>query len=341
MNVLRGVSWFSRRFFVFIVILASLLGYLQPRGFHWVGTELDAGVLGTVNGVVIGLGVIMLGMGMTLRLDEISVAFRHPERIGLGVLFQFVMMPLLALVIVLTMDLPTSAGLGVILLGCCPGGTASNVMTYLAGADVPLSIAVTVTGTLLAIVATPWLFWLYGGQVMGVYLEKPIDVPVDLLTRTIAIVVVPILLGLIIKISFNLSEREERLDQFFSLLSIIVIGLIVGYVVSSVEPELLERELTGLSVPVFLHNGMGLAAGFLAGGFFGMPRNTVRALSLEVGMQNSGLALALAGVLQTQLSSTDLFTKSELALLGVPAVLFSVWHNVTGPLLASVWSRTS
>lgn len=339
MRLVRSISWFSRRYFVLIVIASSFMGFYRPEDFGWIGTNLDAGILGMVNGVIIGLAIIMFGMGMTLQLDEISDALLRPGRILIGVVFQFGFMPLLALALALTMDLSTPVALGILLLGCCPGGTASNVMTYLADADVPLSIAVTVTGTLLAVFFTPWLFWFYGESVLGVYVGEPIEVPVYLLARTIAVVVIPVLLGLALKTYFDVEESEEYLDRIFSLISIVVIALIVAFVVSNVKPDRLVRELTGLSIPVFLHNGLGLGIGFLGASLLGMPRDSVRALSLEVGMQNSGLAMALAGVLQTQLAAGNLFTESELALIGVPAVLFSVWHNVTGPLLASAWGR--
>ncbi len=339
MRIVREISWFSRRFFVLIVIGASLVGYYRPGAVGWVGTSIGAGILGKINGVIIGLGIIMFGMGMTLDLDEISVALVHPGRILIGVLFQFGLMPLVALAIVFLVDLSIPAALGILLVGCCPGGTASNVMAYLADADVSLSIAVTVAGTLLAVVLTPWFFWFYSEWVLGVYVGEPINVPIYLLARTIAVVVGPVLLGLAFKASVDFSDEEEYVNQIFSLLSILVIALIVSYVVSNVDPDRFVRGLTGLSLPVLLHNGLGLGTGFLGAWILGMPQNSVRTLSLEVGMQNSGLAMALAGVLQTQLASSNVFTASELALLGVPAVLFSVWHNITGPFLASIWSR--
>lgn len=340
-TVLQYLHWFFRRFFVAVVLLGSLAGYLRPGWFEWVGWTYTIPLLGTVDSVVVGLGIIMFGMGMTLSTGEVADALTHPGRIGLGVICQFLLMPLLALVLVLLTGAPTPVALGVVLLGCCPGGTASNVMTFLADADVPLSIAVTVCGTLLAPLLTPWLFWLYGEQVLGVYLGEPIDVPVLMLTKTIVVVVVPVLLGLGLKWWLDVGDDAEELDRVFGLTSILVIALIVAYVVGSVDPGLLGRDLAGMSVTVFLHNGLGLAAGFLVAVFWGLPGGSIRALSLEVGMQNSGLAIALAGLLRTQLEATGQFAGSELALLAVPGVLFSVWHNVTGPLLASVWNESA
>lgn len=338
--MLRRLHRYLRRFFVVVVLFACLVGYLRPGWFEWVGRSYEVPLLKTVNNVVLGLGIIMFGMGMTLSTGEVSDALTSPCRIALGIACQYGFMPLLALALVILLALPTPLALGVVLLGCCPGGTASNVMTFLADADVPLSIAITVSGTLLAPVLTPWLFWLYGQQFLGVYLEEPISVPVLMLMKTIVLVVVPVLLGLGLKVGLNVRD-DESLDRIFGTTSIVVIALIVAYVVGSVDPGLLERNFGGLSLAVLLHNGLGLAAGFLVGVVLSLPRGTAQALSLEVGMQNSGLAVALAGVLTTQLESTHQFTAAELTLVAVPAVLFSVWHNVTGPVLASYWNGSS
>lgn len=339
---LSVISAVFRRYFVMAVLLASLAGYLLPGIVRWVGWSSTVPVLGSVNGVLVGLGIIMFGMGMTLSVDEFVRALTHPARIVLGVLLQYALMPGLALFLVVVTGLPRSLGLGVILLGCCPGGTASNVMAFLAEADVPLSIAVTLLSTFLAPIATPWLFWLFGGQFYGVYLGETITVPVLLLTRAIIIVVVPILLGLLIKAVGNVSAFEETIEQIFSLLSILVICLIVAYVVSTAGlVSLSGRASVAVMIAVFFHNFLGLTTGYFAAAGFGLPVLSVQSLSLEVGMQNSGLAMALAGLLESRLIELSQFSSEELTLLAVPAVLFSVWHNLSGPFLASRWSHQS
>lgn len=308
---------------------------------EWVGWSVKIPVFQEINGIIIGLGIIMFGMGMTLYLDEIKRSLRYPARIFVGVGLQFLFMPFLAFALVVILGLPLEIGMGIILLGCCPGGTASNVITFLADADVPLSVAVTLVGTLLAPLLTPWLFWLYGQKLLGVYLGETINVPILLLMKSTFVVVVPILFGLFVKWYFELSEFMDSIENIFSVLSISVIALIVAYVVSTVDPQSLAETGSEVFVSVVLHNGLGLLVGFYLAVLLGFPRTSTRALSIEVGMQNSGLALALASLVVSQLGNLPDYGEMELAMLGLPAILFSVWHNITGPALASYWSSTN
>lgn len=333
----RVSRWVQRRFVV-VVLVAALAGYAYPAGFAWVGWSVELPVYGDASGVVMGLGIIMLGMGMTLSWPSVRRALIRPHWILLGTAAQYVLMPLVAFLLVVVLDLPTVMAVGVILVGCCPGGTASNVIAYLARADVPLSVSVTLASTLLAPFATPLLVWFYAQKALGFYRGVTIEIPVALLMKTIVLIVVPILLGLAVKRGVWGDRELPRFERWFTLLSVVVIGLIVAFIVGQARPQGVLGYVGVLAAPVVLHNALGLGLGFGAGQVFGLPLDAVRALSIEVGMQNSGLAVALAGVLTESLAAqgTD---PERLATLAMPAVLFSVWHNITGPMLASWWSR--
>jgi BASS family bile acid:Na+ symporter len=339
---LKWLSQVSRRYFVVIVGLATVLGYFSPGSVQWMGWSTKLPMVGTINGIMIGLGIIMFGMGMTLSISQVRDALLNPGAIAIGVAFQFLLMPLIAFLLVISLGLDPLVGLGVILLGCCPGGTASNVMAFLAEADVPLSIAITLAGTLLAPLLTPWLFWFYGENLLGLYLGESIDVPVLMLAKATVIVVVPVLVGLGLKVSLDLGNVMELVNNLLRLVSIAIIALVVAYIVSTVDFALLSHQVAFIALPVIFHNGLGLITGYGAARSIGLTTDSVRTMTLEVGMQNSGLAMALAGLLKDNLIELSQYTSVDLALLSIPAVLFSVWHNVTGPLLASRWgTKTS
>lgn len=341
MLLLRVLSQIANRTFVLIVLLAALWGYLQPGAFLWVSTSVAVPWFGEVNGIIVGLGLIMLGMGMTLSWDSVRESLSHPSWIFLGTLSQFLVMSTVAFLLVTGLGLPDVLAAGVLLVGCCPGGTASNVIAFLARADVSLSVAITLVSTLLSPLVTPWLMWFFAQELLGYFRGTVIDVPVVLMMKTIVVVVVPILLGFALKQSLWGEEPVPRVKQSFTLLSIVVIALIVGFVVGNAHQARQLRLTWLLILPVVLHNLFGLIAGYGIGALYGLPVSAMRTLSIEVGMQNSGLAVALSGILAENLRGLSSFEPSELALIAIPAVMFSVWHNVTGPLLASWWSRTA
>lgn len=337
--MLRILSQAANRSFVLIVLMAALWGYIQPGAFLWVASSVEVPWFGEVNGIIVGLGLIMLGMGMTLSWDSVRQSLGHPSWIILGTLSQFLVMSTVAFLLVTGVGLPDVLAAGVILVGCCPGGTASNVIAFLARADVSLSVAITLASTILSPLATPWLMWIFAQELLGYFRGTVIEVPVVLMMKTIVVVVFPILIGFVLKQSLWGEEPVPRVKQLFTLLSIVVIALIVGFVVGNARQAGQLRLAWFLILPVVMHNLLGLIAGYGIGMGFGLPTTAVRTLSIEVGMQNSGLAVALGGILAENLRGTGSFDPAELALISIPAVMFSVWHNVTGPLLASWWSR--
>jgi len=262
------------------------------------------------------LGAVMFGMGMTLSFASFRAILTRPRIIALGLALQYGLMPALAWVIAWWFALPPHLAAGLILLGAAPGGTASNVICYLAGANVALSISLTTASTLLSIFATPWLTWLYVGT----------GVPVDagaMLFSILQMVLLPVLAGTLL--NSYLPSATRRLAPGLPLLSVLAICLIIAIVVALNAGNL--ADLAGVVLAaVVLHNLGGLAAGYLMARAFGSGRRTARTLAIEVGMQNSGLAVALA------LQFFD-------AIAALPGALFSVWHNLSGALLAGYWRR--
>ena len=264
------------------------------------------------------LGVIMFGMGLTLKPEDFRVVFSRPKDVLVGCLAQFTVMPLLAFALTRIFRLEEALAIGVILVGCCPGGTASNVITFLAKGDLALSVGMTATSTLLAPVLTPLLVWLLAGETVEV------DV-VGMLLSILWVVILPIVLGLVVKRIWP--RTTERAAGYLPALSSLAICIIVLIVIAANAHKLLAGGWVILLV-VVLHNVCGLAAGYLIGLLLHLSPAKRRAVSVEVGMQNSGLASSLA---------TLHFAAYPLAT--IPGALFSVWHNISGAIVARIYSR--
>ena len=262
------------------------------------------------------LGLVMFGMGLTLTPADFARALRRPGLLVLGVAMQFMLMPMLAWLIATLMALPPALLAGMALVGTAPGGTASNVICYLARADVALSIALTTASTLLSILVTPFLTWLYAGQ--------SVPVPALAMLATIGkIVLLPVAAGVVI--NHLLGRRLQPFQAVFPLVSVIAILVIIAIIVA-LNADRIGQLTVLLALVVGLHNGLGLLTGYGFARLSGLDERTSRTLAIEVGMQNSGLAVALA-------------VKHFSALAALPGALFSVWHNLTGSLLAALWSR--
>ena len=264
------------------------------------------------------LGIIMFGMGLTLKTEDFRVVFSRPRDVLVGCLAQFTVMPLLAFALTRVFRLEEALAIGVILVGCCPGGTASNVITFLARGDLALSVGMTAMSTLLAPVLTPLLVWLLAGEMVEV------DVA-GMLLSILWVVILPIALGLVVKRIWP--RTTERAAGYLPALSSLAICLIVLIVIAANAHKLLSGGWIVLLV-VVLHNICGLAAGYLIGLLLHLSPAKRRAVSIEVGMQNSGLASSLA---------TLHFAAYPLAT--IPGALFSVWHNISGAIVARLYSR--
>ena len=264
------------------------------------------------------LGVIMFGMGLTLRWDDFRVVFSRPRDIIVGCLAQFTVMPLLAFVLARLFQLDEALAVGVVLVGCCPGGTASNVITFLARGDLALSVGMTGVSTLLAPVMTPLLVWLLAGQTVDV------DV-LGMLLSILWVVILPIVAGLVVKRLWP-SQTAAAMD-YLPALSSLAICAIVLIVIAANAAKLLSSGLVVILV-VMLHNVGGLAIGYAIGRLLRLTTAKRRAISIEVGMQNSGLASSLA---------TLHFAAYPMAT--IPGAVFSVWHNISGALVARWFAR--
>jgi BASS family bile acid:Na+ symporter len=262
------------------------------------------------------LGVIMFGMGLTLRADDFRVVFSRPKDIIIGCLAQFTVMPLLAWALARLFALDEALTVGVVLVGCCPGGTASNVITYLAKGDLALSVGMTGVSTLLAPVLTPLLVLLLAGQTVNV------DV-VGMLLSILWVVILPIAAGLLVK---RLWPRQTAVaTDYLPALSTLAICAIVLIVIAANASKLMSSGLIVILV-VMLHNVGGLAVGYAIGALLGMPAAKRKAVSIEVGMQNSGLASSLATL-----------HFAALPMATIPGAIFSVWHNISGAIVARIY----
>ena len=230
------------------------------------------------------LGLIIFFMGMTVDLKEFKNSLKKPQWVILTVFLQFTVMPSLAFFIAKTMNLSSELALGFIILGSCPGGTASNVITYLCGGDVPLSILCTFTSTILSIFLTPYLILFLTDEnvIMNVNM---------LILSTSKIVLFPLLIGLVVRFFFL--ELVNKVKFIFPTLSEIIISIVIA-IIFSLNIDSLKEISIYLLFGIFFHNLGGLIMGYFIAGYFNIPEASRRAVSIEVGMQNSGLGMALA-----------------------------------------------
>ncbi|WP_301432095.1 bile acid:sodium symporter family protein [Acinetobacter baumannii] len=306
MSALLRFTQFVQKTFALWVIIFAALALWQPEFFVWLKAYIPW-----------ILGIIMLGMGMTMTVDDFKGVLQSPKAVLIGVVAQFVVMPGLAFILCKLFNLPSEIAVGVILVGCCPGGTASNVITYMAKGNVALSVACTSVSTLLAPVLTPTIFYLLASQWLKIDAAS-------MFISILQVVLLPIVIGLILRTW--LKRQVESYIQVMPLVSVIAIVAIVAAIIGGSKAAILQSGLLILAV-VILHNGLGYLLGFTAARFFKLPYADSKAIAIEVGMQNSGLGVALAAVH---------FAASPIT--AVPSAIFSLWHNISGPALATYWA---
>jgi len=287
------------------VVLAGLAGYVHPPVLTWLNGRIEWLFAAT-----------MLGIGAVLKPGDFRPILHQPQFALLGTLAQFGIMPLLGFVLANALRLPPELALGFILVGAVPGAMASNVISYLAKADVPYSIALTTCSTLLAPLATPALTHLYGRTIVPIPFWP-------MFINILQIVIAPLLLGLALRHRF--SKPVERVAWMFPVLSTVAIALICGLVVALNKDRL--AQMTALVMAgVIVHNGLGLLGGYGAGRLYRFDATRRRTLAIEVGMQNAGLGAVLA-------------LKHFSAQTALPNALFATWCVVTAAVLAEIWSR--
>ncbi|WP_243546906.1 bile acid:sodium symporter family protein [Pseudodesulfovibrio tunisiensis] len=297
---------FIERQFLPIAVLLSVAALYHPPAFTWIKPHIP-----------LGLGVIMFGMGLALEFEDFLDILRKWRMAGLGILLQYTVMPVAAFAICTLLDMPEEVLIGMVVVGACPGGTASNVIAYLARANVALSVTMTLAATCLAPLLTPAIIYFILGQHVEIHFWGMVN-------SVFWIVVFPLVDGLILRRIFR-----KWLDPFlvwFPSLSIIVIALLIACIMGLNQQTLLGLPVMAL-VAVIMHNAVGLAAGYWGGRVFGCTPRDARTLAIEVGMQNSGLGVALA-------------VKYFGVATALPGALFSLWHNISGVSLARIWRRS-
>lgn len=305
MKMLASFSAFVGKTFAVWVLLFAVLGFVFPEIFKQFAPY-----------IVTLLGIIMFGMGLTLSLDDFREVVRRPVDVGIGVASQFLIMPLLAVLLTKIIPMSPEVAAGVILVGCCPGGTSSNVMTYLGKGDVALSVACTSVTTLAAPLVTPFLVWFFASQFL------PVDA-MAMFMSIVKVILVPLALGVLAQ--KLIPSIVKSAVPVLPLVSVTGIVLIVAAVVAGSKGAIATSGLL-IFVVVVLHNGIGYMLGFTAAKLTGMSLAKRKAIAVEVGMQNSGLGAALANAHFSPLAA-------------VPSAIFSVWHNISGALLANYFAR--
>ena len=304
MKALEKLSELVGKYMAVLVLLIAGISLFAPGTVSFIKTSY-------VNTL---LGIVMFGMGLTLKASDFKIVFSHPKDVVIGCLAQFTIMPVLAFILTKIFRLPPDLAIGVILVGTCPGGTSSNVMTYLAKGDVALSVGMTSVSTVLAPFLTPLLTYLFAGQTVDVNM-------ISMFMSIIKVVIIPIALGVVINKLF--SAFTEKLVKVLPLVSVSAIMAIVAAVVSANSSKIMTSGLLIVAV-VILHNVCGYGLGFLIGKMLKLDIAKCKAVAIEVGMQNSGLATSLAG---THFAAYPLAT--------IPGAVFSVWHNISGAIFAN------
>lgn len=307
MKAIVGLGHFLGKYFSVFVLAAAVISYFEPAVTLWV-----------LPYVTYLLGIIMFGMGMTLKKEDFSEVVKRPKDVFIGVCAHYIIMPLVAYVLCFLFKLPPEIAVGVILVGCCPSGTASNVMCFLAKGDVALGVSIGAVSTLIAPVMLPFILWLLAGQW--------VNIPTwSLFISVFEIVIVPIVLGILVNAFFG--QKVQKVTAALPLVSTVAIILIAGGVVaaSHQHSDLLTAGSLIVIPVVMLHNLFGYLLGYVFSRLLGMNYAKSRAVTFEVGMQNSALGVALAMHYFSPLTA-------------IPATLFSIWHNMSGSLLASYWA---
>ena len=302
---MKKVSNLIGKYMAWIVLAIAALALFLPGTCLWIQTKW-------INYLLM---IVMFGMGLTMKLADFTVVFKQPRDVITGCVAQFVIMPLLAFGLGKIFGLSDELLVGVVLVGTCPGGTSSNVITYLSGGDTALSVGMTSINTLLAPFLTPALTYLY--------LRTTVSVDVkSMFLSIIQVVLIPIGLGLLINKFFG--KYTEKIKDLLPTVSVTAICLIVAAVVSHNSEKILSTGLVIFAV-VILHNLLVYLCGDLSAVLFKMDLPRKKAVALEIGMQNSGLATSLAGS-----------AFPDMAMATVPGAIFSVWHNISGAVLAGI-----
>ncbi|MFT8318771.1 MAG: bile acid:sodium symporter family protein [Sporolactobacillus sp.] len=305
MKAIASIGQFLGKYMALFVLGIAVLAYFEPHLLLWVSPYISY-----------LLGIVMFGMGMTLKRSDFAAVFKRPKDVIFGVCAHYLIMPLAALALCFAFHLPSNVAVGVLLVGCCPSGTSSNVMAFLAKGDVALGVSIGAVSTLIAPVMLPFMLWLLAGH----WVKIPVF---SLFISVLEIVILPIVLGVLVH-TF-LGAKAEKAALALPLVSTVTIMLIAGGVVAANSASLFSAANLVIIPVVILHNLIGYGLGFAFSRLLGMNHPKSRAITFEVGMQNSGLGVSLAMAFFSPAAA-------------IPGTLFSVWHNMSGSTLASYWA---
>ena len=311
-KVLQVLSrWLANYTSIFIIGIA-VITFFFPHIFDW--------VRGTTQTVI--LGIIMLTMGLTLSTEDFKILARRPLDIFIGACAQFIIMPGVAYMLVHVFHLEPALALGILLVGCCPGGVSSNIMSFLCHGDVAFSVGMTCASTLLAPVMTPLLMKLTAGEIIHVD-------AIGMFTNILIVTIIPVGVGCLLNYLYSKKDYFPTLQSLMPGISVTCLAMIVGGVISTVHDDLIERGLMlflWTFAVVFCHNSLGYLLGWFSGKLAGFNTAKKRTISIEVGMQNAGLATVLAGTF---------FAAQPLAVL--PCAISCAWHSISGTILAGIY----
>lgn len=307
MALLEKISRTITKLFPLWVVIIALIAFFTPDPFKPFASTIPY-----------FLGIIMLGMGLTMSIDDFRLVLSRPRDVLCGVGLRYIIMPFVGYTVAKLLNLPPSLAAGLILVGCCPSGTASNVMTFLAKGDTALSVTVSSINTILAPLLTPYIFLFLAGTLLPINAEA-------LLIDILKIVLLPIALG--IGLRTIASGFVDSIMKIVPVVSVVAIIFVIAVVVALNAAKL--ATVAGLVfLAVALHNAFGLLLGYSASRTIGLGQQQARAIAFEIGMENSGLAVALALVHLDPIAA-------------IPGAIFSVWHNLTGSTLAGFWNSRS
>ena len=301
------------KYFFIIILIAVVIALIDARSFNWVLEEFMG-----INIINILLGIILFGMGTTLKINDFITVFRRPKEILVGVSTQYIIMPLIAFALATLFSLDAGLTVGLILVGTVPGGTASDVITFLAKGDLALSVSLTAVSTVISPIVTPIITLILIGNQIAFN-------PVDMFISIVEIVILPIGLGLFLNYKFP--KFCEELKDYLPTLSSIVIAIIVAGVIGANKEAIISSSLIIMAV-IVLQYFIGIGLGFIVAYLSGMNRKQMITIAIELAFQNSGLSTSLA---KTHFPSLTLAT--------VPGALYSVWQNFAGSILAYIFTK--
>lgn len=325
MKTLEKLSKFLSDYTSVVVIAIAAVTFFLPNLMSWVNFQLFTDPVAnkfTCQSII--LGVIMFSMGLTLTADDFKILAQRPFDICIGAIAQYLIMPFLAFTLSKVLQLPDGIALGLILVGCCPGGVSSNIMSYLCGGDVAFSVGMTTVSTILSPVMTPLMVSLLASGTKISISGFP------MLVSIVETVILPVAVGFIINYLFGRSRKFQQIQKVMPGVAVLGLACVVGGVISSQGANFFRSGIV-IFAAVLLHNSLGYLLGYGAGKLTGMNTAKKRTISIEVGMQNAGLATNLATT-SAQFASTP-----ESAVI---CAVSCVWHSISGTLLAGLFASS-